>query len=564
MVSAPRSFGSAQQFNKIPVLGLVAESAATASPPAAPVNGQFWYDTTINRLMIRENGAWVLGSQSGAELTANKDASNGYAGLSGGKIAIGEIPTGQTGSTVPFGNDARFTDSRAPSGTATGDLTGSYPNPTIALLAVTAAKIANATITDTQVAAANKDGAAGTASLRTLGTGAAQAAAGNDSRLSDARAPLGSISGDLAGSTYPALNVANLAITAAKIANATITDTQVAAANKDGVVGTASMRTIGTGAQQAMAGSTRLDTIAAPTGSVGLNTQRITALAPSTVGTDAVNRNELDAARQGFAGAKDPVRVRMTTNVTIATPGATLDGITMVTNDRVLLVSQTTTTQNGIYVWNGAATPMTRALDADATGEIQDGTTVAIADGTAAGSIFIQTAVASGAPGTWTQTWVAFNTGGTTYTAGAGLVGATTFDVVGAASRILVNADNIDIDPGYVGQASITTVGTISTGTWAGTTIPVNKGGTGQTTAAAGLAALGGTTKFAADLAALSAGVELSILHTVNSLDVHAMFRRNSDGYDEVLSWRVIDTTHSGVTADIAYGAAALRCTIIG
>lgn len=45
------------------------------------------------------------------------------------------------------------------------------------------------TITDTDVAAANKDGAAATASMRTLGTGAAAACAGNDARLSDARTP---------------------------------------------------------------------------------------------------------------------------------------------------------------------------------------------------------------------------------------------------------------------------------------------------------------------------------------------------------------------------------------
>src|SRR3982751_6486240 len=43
---------------------------------------------------------------------------------------------------------------------------------------VRATQIANE-ITDTDVAAANKDGAAGTASMRTLGTGATQAAAGN-------------------------------------------------------------------------------------------------------------------------------------------------------------------------------------------------------------------------------------------------------------------------------------------------------------------------------------------------------------------------------------------------
>ena len=45
------------------------------------------------------------------------------------------------------------------------------------------------TITDAHVATANKDGAANVASMRTLGTSATQACAGNDARLSDARAP---------------------------------------------------------------------------------------------------------------------------------------------------------------------------------------------------------------------------------------------------------------------------------------------------------------------------------------------------------------------------------------
>lgn len=91
-------------------------------------------------------------------------------------------------------------------------MTGTYPNPTIAAGAVTTAKIANGAVTtakiaalavtDAQVAAANKDGVAATLSMRTLGTGAQQAAAGNDARLSNARTPTGAAGGDL-GSTYP-------------------------------------------------------------------------------------------------------------------------------------------------------------------------------------------------------------------------------------------------------------------------------------------------------------------------------------------------------------------------
>lgn len=44
----------------------------------------------------------------------------------------------------------------------------------------------------------------------------------------------------------------------------------------------------------------------------------------------------------------------------------------------------------------------------------------------------------------------------------------------------------IDIDAAYVGQTSITTLGTVSTGTWSATTIAVTKGGTGLTAAAQG------------------------------------------------------------------------------
>ena len=57
----------------------------------------------------------------------------------------------------------------------------------------------------------------------------------------------------------------------------------------------------------------------------------------------------------------------------------------------------------------------------------------------------------------------------------------TTFAAVGTSNRISVGAGGIDIDANYVGQTSITTLGTIATGTWNATTIATNRGGTGLT-----------------------------------------------------------------------------------
>ena len=83
-------------------------------------------------------------------------------------------------------------------------IAGTLADPTVAVAAqgVTQAKIADGAVTDVQVNAANKDGLAAVASMRTLGTGALQATAGNDPRLSDARTPTGAAGGDLTG-TYP-------------------------------------------------------------------------------------------------------------------------------------------------------------------------------------------------------------------------------------------------------------------------------------------------------------------------------------------------------------------------
>jgi len=102
------------------------------------------------------------------------------------------------------------------------------------------------------------DAAAGTGSLRTLGTGAAQAAAGNDSRLSDTRTPsalsvtnaMVSATAAIAKSKLAALAIVNADVDAA----AAIVESKLSLAS-DAAAGTASRRTLGTGAAQAAAGN---------------------------------------------------------------------------------------------------------------------------------------------------------------------------------------------------------------------------------------------------------------------------------------------------------------------
>ena len=86
-------------------------------------------------------------------------------------------------------------------------------------------------------------------------------------------------------------------------------------------------------------------------------------------------------------------RLATTTNIVALTGALTIDGVAVVTNDRILVKDQTTTVQNGIYLANTAGA-WTRALDmqSSAVVDFHKGMTIAITDGDAnAGKMFIQT-----------------------------------------------------------------------------------------------------------------------------------------------------------------------------
>ena len=91
-------------------------------------------------------------------------------------------------------------------------------------------------------------------------------------------------------------------------------------------------------------------------------------------------------------------------------------------------------------------------------------------------------------PASTISNWVSFSPAGVNVQSVNGVTGAVA--LTGAANRISVTSNVFDIASTYAGQSSITTLGTIGTGVWNGTTIAINKGGTGATTANDGFNAL--------------------------------------------------------------------------
>jgi len=167
--------------------------------------------------------------------------------------------------------------------------------------------------------------------------------------------------------------------------------------------------------------TSRLDQMAAPTASVNFNSQKITSLADPTNAQDGATKNYVDSVSQGL-DPKNSVHVATTTNLNLSSPGGTIDGVTMVSGDRVLVKDQTTPSQNGIYVWNGAASAMTRASDADSTTKLNGGAFVFVEEGTIAATTgwVLQQPTGTYVLGTTALVWSQFSGAGQ-ITAGPGL-----------------------------------------------------------------------------------------------------------------------------------------------
>ena len=280
----------------------------------------------------------------------------------------------------------------------------------------------------------------------------------------------------------------------------------------------------------------------APNGSghISANFARIQNVAAPLNAQDAANKAYVDAVAEGLhihASVKAATTTTLEihsggtatydngTNgdgatITLSTGISILDGYSLVNGDRILVKNQSNAAHNGIYV-RTSATVLTRASDFNTVLEVASGDFLFVSYGTVNGKTgWVQTIQMV----TFGSTNIVFEqfSGAGTYTAGQGLsLTGTTFDIVlqtnggleivsdelglksstagngltfnngvlavgGTSDRITIGADSIDIASTYVGQNSITTLGTISSGAWQGTTIGAPYGGTGQSSYSVG------------------------------------------------------------------------------
>lgn len=287
--------------------------------------------------------------------------------------------------------------------------------------------------------------------------------------------------------------------------------------------------------------TSRLDQMAAPTAAVSFGGQLIMNVAAPVNPSDGVNKAYVDSVATGL-DPKNSVRAASTGNVSLTAPGTTIDGVTLVNGDRVLLKAQTTASENGIYTWTGNASPMVRTEDANTSAEVTNGMFCLVTAGTAnAGTGWVLTTPDPIVLNTTGLTFAQFSAAGASY--------------IGTANRITITGNQIDIAANYAGQASIVTVGTIASGTWQGTPVGIAYGGTGATTAAAARANLAATGKYSATIGN-GASTSFTVTHSLNSYDVTVEIY-------ETASKKTVyaDVTRSSVNALVIDGFTAIPAT---
>jgi hypothetical protein len=199
---------------------------------------------------------------------------------------------------------------------------------------------------------------------------------------------------------------------------------------------------------------------------------------------DIANKAYVDSVAQGL-DIKASCLYTTTNNVTLSGLGTQAGGdwpSSLTAGDRILVKNQANQAQNGIYA--AASSGWTRTADMNDWAEVPGAFTF-IEAGTALSSTgWVTTAGPTGTIGVTNMPWTQFSGAGT-YTAGNGLqLVSNAFSVKLNGATLDASVSGLKIADTYAGQTSITTLGTIGTGTWAATDVAVLHGGTGASDAA--------------------------------------------------------------------------------
>lgn len=177
----------------------------------------------------------------------------------------------------------------------------------------------------------------------------------------------------------------------------------------------------------------------------------------SKVASQKAIKAYVDARAAGFA-FKLPVRAVSTSNITLS--GAqTIDGVSIVAGNRVLVAGQSTAANNGIYV--AASGSWSRATDADTSAELPSGMYTYVTEGTTYGdtgwSLITDGTITLGSTSlTFGQT-----TGAGAITAGEGLTKTgSVLDVNVDSSTIEINTDILRVKDGGISLAKMANMAT--------------------------------------------------------------------------------------------------------
>ena len=270
------------------------------------------------------------------------------------------------------------------------------------------------------------------------------------------------------------------------------------------------------------AGSIKKATIAEV---VGAATSAVTSVtggtnltASPTTGDTIVN---LDATLTGLTSVTSTTFVGALTGNASGTAATVTGGTQAAITAAANLVTVGTVT-SGTWSTGAVIAGATMTLGSDAEGDVYYRNASGVLTRLAAGSDTEVLTLASGIP-----SWAAATTGDITgVTAGSGLTGGGTSGTVtvdvGAGTGITVNANDIQVATNYAGGSSIATVGTVATGTWEGTTIAVDQGGTGQTSYTDGQLLIGNTTGNTLAKAALTGGSNVTVTNGSGSISIAA------------------------------------------